>query len=48
MNGIKAVKRWRFRPATRLGTAIPMFVAIEMTFSCGALERDALAPVSPV
>jgi periplasmic protein TonB len=30
---IKAVKRWRFRPATRLGTAIPMFVAIEMTFS---------------
>jgi protein TonB len=30
---IKAVKRWRFRPAMRLGTAIPMFVAIEMTFS---------------
>ena len=30
---IKAVKRWRFRPATRRGTAIPMFVSIEMTFS---------------
>jgi periplasmic protein TonB len=30
---IKAVKRWRFRPATRLGAAIPMFVSIEMTFS---------------
>ena len=30
---IKAVKRWRFRPATRLGKAIPIFVSIEMTFS---------------
>jgi protein TonB len=30
---ISAVKRWRFRPARRLGTAIPMFVSIELTFS---------------
>jgi TonB family protein len=30
---IKAVKRWRFRPATKQGTAIQMFVSIEMTFS---------------
>ena len=30
---VKAVKLWRFRPATRLGAAIPMFVSIEMTFS---------------
>jgi protein TonB len=30
---IKAVKGWRFRPGTRSGTAIPMFVSIEMTFS---------------
>jgi periplasmic protein TonB len=30
---ISAVKRWRFRPARRLGTAVPMFVSIELTFS---------------
>jgi protein TonB len=30
---IKAVKRWRVRPATRQGAAIPMFVSIAMTFS---------------
>jgi protein TonB len=30
---ITAVTRWRFRPATRQGTAIAMFVSIEMTFS---------------
>lgn len=30
---IRAVKLWRFRPASRLGKAVPMFVSIEMTFS---------------
>ena len=30
---IKAVKRWRFRPATKMGTPIAMFVSVEMTFS---------------
>ena len=32
LEAIKAVKRWRFRPATRLGKAVPMYVNIEMTF----------------
>jgi periplasmic protein TonB len=30
---IKAVKRWRFRPGTRLGKAVPVMVEIELTFT---------------
>ncbi len=30
---IKAVKRWRFRPGTRLGQPVPVLVEIELTFT---------------
>jgi periplasmic protein TonB len=30
---IKAVKKWRFRPGTRFGQAVPVIVEIELTFT---------------
>ena len=30
---VKAVRRWRFRPGTRLGQAVPVLVEIELTFT---------------
>jgi periplasmic protein TonB len=30
---IRAVKQWRFRPGTRRGVAVPMFVTVELTFT---------------
>lgn len=30
---LEAVKRWRFRPGTRLGKAVPVLVNIELTFT---------------
>jgi periplasmic protein TonB len=30
---IKTVKKWRFRPGTRLGQAVPVIVEIELTFT---------------
>jgi TonB family protein len=30
---VEAVKRWRFRPGTRLGKAVPVLVNIELTFT---------------
>lgn len=30
---VKAVKRWRFRPGTRLGQPVPVLVEIELTFT---------------
>jgi periplasmic protein TonB len=30
---IEAVKRWRFRPGTRMGKAVPVLVNIELTFT---------------
>lgn len=30
---VRAVKQWRFRPGTRRGVAVPMFVTVELTFT---------------
>ena len=30
---VKAVRRWRFRPGTRFGQAVPVLVEIELTFT---------------
>ncbi len=30
---VKAAKKWRFRPGTRLGEAVPVLVTIELTFT---------------
>jgi periplasmic protein TonB len=30
---IKAAKRWRFRPATRMGVPVPVAITIELTFT---------------
>ncbi len=30
---VKALKKWRFRPGTRLGKPVPVLIVVEMTFS---------------
>lgn len=35
LEAIKAAKRWRFEPGTRLGEPVPVIVTIELTFTLG-------------